>query len=250
MTSTKIDDVPGKYYYHPVMISQYALNYSGDDHKILRVNVNTSGPAGLFGSIAKSGAVIQNIELVDFEITTGTQNAATDYAGALVGHISQSAQIKNVLAHNTSRGVSKKIVGAVAGGLVGVVNDPASIDACAAALYVEGSSFAGGLVGQVNPVDGASGTASIKRSYAGGHTNHAAVAGNESPTKPYLPSGDSANPLYDRNVYSSGGTAGGLIGSAVGTAVESCYSTCSADGRRTPHRQARRPRPQAYARSS
>ena len=181
--------------YQPVTPS-YTLDYDGRNHSITGVRTDGAGDAGLFGLLQENSKV-QNLMLVDFEITSEGGNA-----GSLAGRLSD-AEILNVL----SRGETAFVKGGqISGGLIGSA-EGGSITASAAALYAEGSTAAGGLVGR------ASGT-SIVGCYSGGHTKE----------------GKYSNEAEDLNVRSQDGTSGGLIGEASGVTVSASYSTCSVSG--------------------
>ena len=178
--------------------SNGALEYKGNALKIEGVEVNASGNAGVFGSLADGK--VSNLELVNFSITSSGGNA-----GALAGATSNT-DVSNVLVRNetTSAGTGVS-AGANAGGLVGVMTG-GSAKGCAAAVYVTGSAAAGGLVGS------ADGDASMQYSYAGGHTVNGTYEGSP----------------YDSNV--SGSVVGGLVGSMSSGTIAACYSTCSVSG--------------------
>ena len=186
--------------YMPVDLTD-GYTFDGKAHRVVDVNIDTGTlNGGLFGSV--SNATINDLELVNFSV-----NASEHDAGTLVGSASNST-ITRVLAHNeVSSGDDSGYTihgGGNAGGLVGSMS-AGSVSGCAAAVYVDATNAAGGLVGS------ADGNAAISYSYAGGHTTAGTYEGGR----------------YASNVR--GSTAGGLVGSLTGTAT-SCYSTCSVWG--------------------
>ncbi len=190
--------------YYPVS-PNYALSFDGKNHSITGVTANAAN-AGLFGVVSVNGSEIKNLELIDFTVT-GTTNA-----GALAGSASNTT-VTNVLARNSSKtgaAVDITATNGSAGGLIGTVTG-GSVENCAAALIVNGSTNAGGLIGA------ASGNVSVSRCYSGGHTKN----GNY---KDWV----TAN-RYDV----VGATAGGLVGSFAGSAITESYSTCSVSGTTT-----------------
>ena len=191
--------------------SAFALNYNGNAFRIADVVVNVNGNAGLFGEL-KNGSV-KDLELVDFNILS-----IDGRAGALAGSMTD-ATVEGVLVRNepASFGADAglKIAGAGdVGGLVGSMQS-GSVNACAAAVYVQSTrGNAGGLVGSA----AADSDASITNSYSGGHTQdgrYSTSAARNTQTQTYL------------NVqgYSN---AGGLVGLFAGNEIINCYSTSSA----------------------
>ena len=205
----------------------FALVYDGQSHKLSNVKVNYAGDAGMFGTLAE-GSTIQDLELIDFNITASSGNA-----GALVGKIegndSEKSTISNVLAYHTAKTDAYKTASVTAssgdaGGLIGSATN-CEVTKCAAALVVSGSANAGGLIGSTTGGE-------VKASYSGGHTysGNPNYTGTTAPDPARTPNAvryyDSENkPIYN---VTGGTTAGGLIGNAGSTAVSNCYSTCSA----------------------
>lgn len=207
----------------------YQLSYDGLNKSITGVIVNQTDSAGLFGVLDKEGDKVENLELIDFDIT------GTTSAGALVG-TANGTEITNVVAHNSEDNDSKfdnddtttgkkpnvTATGA-AGGLIGSMSG-GSVTKSAAAVYVKGGTDAGGLIGSA-----ASGN--VTACFSGGHTISGKPDGAE--TK-YDRHADIYPVRYDPehcNVTASSGTAGGLIGAAGSTTIGSSYSTCSASGK-------------------
>lgn len=183
----------------------YALNYDGKSYSISDVQVNTSGNAGLFGTLR--GADVHDLTLKDFDVrATGSGNA-----GALAGELlNGGSTVENVLViHTSGSGSPVRAASGDAGGLIGAISGNGvanTVTGTAAAVYVQSDSGdAGGLIGS------ATGNLALSLSYAGGHTNGGAYT--------------------DSNVSSATGTAGGLIGTMDANAtVDTCYSTCSVSG--------------------
>ncbi len=181
--------------YMPVSPS-YNLTYDGKDHSIINIQVDNSGPSGVFGTLSDS-------------------------------------TIQNVAVHNTPDNDSGLLIKGTGdtGGLVGVMNG-GTIDQCAAAVYVKSETgAAGGLVGSatsgVSITNSYSGGHTVNGQYLNelevttpGHLN---VIGT---TAGGL-IGDAGNAAIT-NCYStcsvSGTTAGGLVGTSSGT-IQKCYVT-------------------------
>lgn len=189
---------------------KYELTYDGKHHSISGVKAERHN-AGLFGSV-EYGTVkaIRNLELLDFQITgkaaadvSGAPTGATT-AGALAGSLTGCA-VTNVLARNSAASTEATITAAIAGGLIGVTGDYMTVQYSAAVQTVQGSTFAGGLIGTAS--------GKIVGCYAGGHTK----------------TGSYEEWLKTKTHDVSGGTAGGLVGSATATISDS-YSTCSVYG--------------------
>ena len=193
----------------PDFVTSFA--YDGQSHSISDVAVDIVGDAGLFGSTTNVSE-IKNLELIDFSIT------GTTSAGALAGTLN-GCTVTNVLARNKDNitSTTKKIIakGATvnnvtvgdAGGLIGKTVSGKIVQYSAAAVIVNGTVNAGGLIGN------ASGT--INGCYSGGHTKNGSyvewVKNNAHP--------------YDV----TGGTVGGLVGTSSAT-ISNSYSTCSVSG--------------------
>ncbi len=200
---------------YPVNLD-YSLDYDGTNHKIYNVDVSHTVDAGLFGMIGNvtSSTItneVKNLELIDFNVIISTDSGN---AGALAG-TAYKATVTNVVAYNTAAtGTPDVTASASAGGLIGSV-DNCTVSKCAAALTVNGGTYAGGLVGESN-------AGTVTASYSGGHTNQAkyytTTTSGGTTTK---------TPVY--NVTATG-TAGGLIGAAGTTSIYYSYSTCSVKG--------------------
>lgn len=179
----------------PIDWQSGSLTYQGNGRSITGVEVSAAGNAGLFGTL--NGGSISNLELVNFAIATTDGDAGT-LAGAAT-----NATFANVFAHDETDSTAYGVNGTGnVGGLVGTMAG-GTMTGCAAAEYVSGGT-AGGLVG-------AASDATLRYSYAGGHTAGGKYEGDR----------------YASNV--SGGTAGGLAGTLSGEAT-GCYSTCSVAG--------------------
>ena len=181
------------------------LAYNGKNHSISGVIVDYSGDGGLFGSSSYINK-IENLKLIDFNIKSEAS------AGALAGTLTNTT-VTNVLVHNTPNVTgesSLEINGSIAGGLVGVLNG-GTISKSAAAVYVQASGNAGGLVGTIDGTN-----ADIQYCYSGGHT-----IGGE-----YLLNTTGAGRM---NVI-AGSYGGGLVGQAGSAVISDCYSTSSAKG--------------------
>ena len=171
------------------------LDYDGGGYSISGLNVNTTGPAGLFGTFADGS--IENLKLEDLSVRGGAG------AGALAGEL-DTVTVTNVLAVH-SKGQDARSVSSSsgsAGGLVGTMIGGELINS-AAALRVSGAT-AGGLIGTMTG-------GSVSGCDSGGHTT-----------------GGAYDPL-SFNVTATG-ASGGLIGEMTGGSVENSYSTCSAAG--------------------
>ncbi len=181
---------------------EYSLTYDGKNYSISDIKVKNAADAGVFGKTT-TVTKISNLELIDFDI----KSSAT--GGALAGSLS-GCTVSNVLARNSTDASKANIDSPVAGGLIGTMNS-CTVNYSAAAVIVNASNTAGGLVGKAE-----SGT--IKGCYSGGHTKKAS---------------------YDEWVKETSNsfdvtatTAGGLIGDSKATVSDS-YSTCSVSGSTT-----------------
>lgn len=201
--------------YYPIS-PDYALVYDGQSHSISDVAVNITeviaddigGHAGLFGAISEyTVSAISNLELIDFSIT------GTETAGALAGTLN-GTRVTNVIARATDskKALANQITAPTAGGLIGDMSG--YMEYSAAAVIVNGSDVAGGLVGTAS--------GSITGCYSGGHTT-------KGDYKTWIETKDADNkPPYGYDV--TGATAGGLVGVYTGSKIENSYSTCSVSG--------------------
>lgn len=192
---------------HPVNLN-YGLSYDGKSYQDSKVCVNSTGAAGLFGTIGDNGSSIKDLQLLDFSV------AGASNTGALAGTMT-NCTVTNVLAYNSSsdRTPTVTTTGGSAGGLIGSMSG-GSVTKSAAALVVNGSGSAGGLIGSMSG-------GSVTASYAGGHTENAEY---------WTHNADLEREEGIYNVRAASGTAGGLIGSMSGGMVSGSYSTCSASG--------------------
>ena len=203
--------------YKPISLNDdyKSLTYDGKGHTISDVVIDDydAGDSGLFATL-EANSHVSNLVLQHFTVKASDSHAA----GTLAGTVKGDATISNVLAtfaDDAGKAVSSVVAptdGCTAGGLVGAMDDYATVEKSAAVVSVNGSSAAGGLVGAVM-----GGT--IRYSYSGGQT----IPENQ----------DNGRVGYDKgnaNVQSSGGSAGGLVGSVSDgndISIRSCYSTCS-----------------------
>ena len=175
------------------------ISYDGTGHSITGIPVNTSGPAGLFGSLVTESEV-KNLELIDFTVTS-TSGSAGALAGSLNGCAVSGVTVRNGIngATQTGTGINGSTA---AGGLVGQATSCTFTDS-SASVYVASAGSAGGFAGTLSG-------GSVLGCYSGGHTEN----GMYSET--------------DMNV--TGAAAGGFAGVITGTSVGYSYSTCSAEG--------------------
>ena len=152
--------------------------------------------AGLFSSL-KEGEV-KNLRLKDFSIDAAGTNG---FAGSLVGSAT-GTKLTNIVSYGSGSSVRGS---SYTGGLVGQMGGGAILK-CAASVIVESTGAnAGGLIGHVT-----AGT-TVTACYSGGHTTGGKYDGVS----------------FD---VSGSGAAGGLIGCFGGSRIEFSYSTCSVTG--------------------
>lgn len=188
--------------YYPVS-PDHAIEYDGQNHSVLNLQVQHTGNAGMFGTL--EGSSIKNV-IVRNEVESGT-DAELEIKGS--GN---------------------------AGGLVGYM-EGGSVTNCAAAVYVNGGDAAGGLIGK------AENDVTISGCYAGGHTKDgkylsATTAGDEARMNVIATGvaggliGDAGNTEISSS-YSTcsakatdatGGMAGGFVGTGTGK-MTNCYCT-------------------------
>ena len=188
-TSTKPDT------YYPVSPA-YPLNYDGQGHSVLNLNVQFDGPAGMFGELNKSNKI-------------------------------KNVVVRNDLQDDSTMEIKSTSTSGSAGGLVGSMTG-GTVTNCAAAVYVNGVN-AGGLIGSASNV-------AVMDCYTGGHTKDGKYLTDESgAARMNVIGSTNAGGLIGRmsggtvtNCYSTcsakGATAGGFAGTASGT-VSNSYCT-------------------------
>ena len=218
VSGTALTEAGGYYPIDPSenLLAGESLTYDGRSHSVSDVVVRNNANAGLFSATTKVSE-IKNLELIDFSVTGATS------AGALAGTL-KDCNVANVLARNTTNADATNITAPTAGGLIGVL-DGGTLQYSAAAVIVNGSTTAGGLVGTAG--------GAITGCYSGGHTASGSY-GKWVKTHPYDVTGGTAGGLAGSSTaaisdsYStcsvSGTTAGGFAGSASGS-IENCYAT-------------------------
>ena len=195
-----------------------------ENHSIKNILVDNTGAAsenvpitnaGIFGSL--TGATINNLALLDTQVTLTTSGDAGTLAGSLIG-----STVENVIAYNSTNATTANVTassGSV-GGLVGSISAKTELKKCAAAVIVSSASGnAGGLVGTATST--ADAKCVISGCFSGGHTVDKSLTGSTNPVVGY--DSDSYN-------VTASGNAGGLIGDAMATEIKYSYSTCSATG--------------------
>ena len=195
-----------------------------ENHSIKNILVDNTGAAsenvpitnaGIFGSL--TGATINNLALLDTQVTLTTSGDAGTLAGSLIG-----STVENVIAYNSTNATTANVTassGSV-GGLVGSISAKTELKKCAAAVIVSSASGnAGGLVGTATST--ADAKCVISGCFSGGHTVDKSLTGSTNPVVGY--DSDSYN-------VTASGNAGGLIGDATATEIKYSYSTCSATG--------------------
>lgn len=211
LSTATVSTDPGCYL--PVAPDGYLFSYDGQGHSITGVKVDYAGDAGLFGAIKATAAdsvTLQNLALIDFDITQKEGTDTDGNAGTLAGTLT-NVTVTNVVAYDQDSeshvaANSGKAESGNAGGLIGSATNCAVVNSSASVYVASASRDAGGLIG-------ATSGGSVTGCYSGGHTD--------------------GNGAYDDarfNVTAATGSAGGLIGSDVSTPVEYSYSTCSAIG--------------------
>ena len=223
----------GKYYPVDITLADgetaALVSYSGNNMKIegVDISVSDSSPsidAGLFGTVSVPSFTVNDLELLNFNVSSTKGNS-----GALVGTASGKLNVTNVIAYNckpdptdptktTTKEVGDEALSIMskgtAGGLIGSVND-GTVNRCAASVYVKGETVAGGLIGSIT-------SGSVTNSYSGGHTDTGAY-------KDVQNAGEAGRV----NVISEG-QAGGLIGMGTPTTLH-CYSSSSVYGKTKAH---------------
>lgn len=139
-----------------VPIASFTGNYDGNDYIIANLFIDRPGESNVGLINSANGAVLNNIALVDVDVTGGSNT------GSLVGQlIGASAVIHCSAAGGTLTG------GGNTGGLVGLGRYDSTIDNSYTDLTVAGDFPAGGLIGQAGHFDD---SCDISRSFVLGHT--------------------------------------------------------------------------------
>lgn len=173
--------------------------YEGLKYSVKEIETKGAGSRGMFEETPKSS--VTDLKLIDFNVESTDGNA-----GALAGK--SQGTVKNIVAYDSDKDKYEvnKVEGSTAGGLIGEMGS-GTVQYCGAAVMVDGSTNAGGLIGTASTADSV-----VDASFSGGHTKD----GDYRKIGPF-------------DVTSNSGTAGGLIGNSAAT-VKNSYSTCSAGG--------------------
>jgi filamentous hemagglutinin family protein len=189
------------------LTTSFTGTFDGLGHTISTLTINLATPnVGLFG-VTGTGAVIQNVGLVDASVTGG---AGT---GALVGNNGIGASISN----SFSSGIVFGAAGT--GGLVGS-NTTGSISNSYSTSSVTGGAGSGGLVGSNT-------SGAISNSFATGSVSGAAGTGGLMGSST---TGTISNSYATGNVSNGGASTGGLIGSNTTGAISNSYATGDVTG--------------------
>lgn len=116
----------------------YTGTFNGNNHSISGLSVSGSDAAGLFGYV--KGAVIQNINLCNSQITT-----TGDYAGGIVGFATDNAKIENCSTNNIEINAGRHI-----GGIIGRGEGSTEISNCTNTSTLAGIYNVGGIAGSLN----------------------------------------------------------------------------------------------------
>ena len=133
-------------------IGGFDTTLDGAGHSITGINVNigaTGGDAGMFSSMT-ADAVIRDLGLIDFSVTSTKSDAAASN-GILAGWVNVAATISNVYAQGGRISVSTDFTNTNVGGLVGYYSGSITAGYSTAAVTMTGSRtdrHAGGLVGR------------------------------------------------------------------------------------------------------
>ncbi|MFH0808261.1 MAG: Ig-like domain-containing protein [archaeon] len=220
-------------------ISTFTGMFDGKNHTITGLFISRSGTnfVGLFGIVNNINTIIQNVGLVDVNITGGSASgglvgsiylASTVDNSYATGYVKGATQVGGLIGTNEKANVlnSYAVVnvnasGINSGGLVGYDVAGAKIyENCYAIGNVSGTTIIGGLIGYVI----STGATSVNNSYAevnlyGTSYMGGLIGANER--------ANVSNSYAAGNIFASGTDVGGLIGRDVTTAkiYENCYAT-------------------------
>ncbi len=178
----------GKYY--PVS-PDYAINYDGQGHSVMNLDIDHDGNAGMFGTLDGSNKKIENVIV---------RNSIED---------DSALEIKG---------------GGSAGGLVGSMTG-GEVTNCAAAVYVNGTTAAGGLIGYADGVEVKDSYAGGHTKHDPiNHTDHSGyLTGTSGEAR--------VNVIATGDSGSAGGLIGSMTVDSGGKgSATNCYSTCSVMG--------------------
>lgn len=222
----------------------YPLVYHGNGNEIKELSIGAQqnhADAGIFGKVENPAAdegegsrLNASLEVKDLILRNNkipsSSTAQPTNAGMLVGSASADLTVNGVLAYyhedtysEENDSATEVSASGAAGGLIGLVSGgKLTVTNSAAAVYVEGGTAAGGLIGKIEKVQSFS---TITQSYAGGHTKEGK----------YTEAGDDQQGLSGAgrvNVQASDATgyAGGLLGvyTESNLTMDAVYSTASA----------------------
>jgi len=225
--------------------SEFTGTYNGDGHTITGLRINaTTGDQGMFGNISGTDAKVENLGLIDVNITSSSDNV-----GGIAGYNGGGSTIQNcyVTGSVTGRGIVGGIVGYTTG----------TIQNCYVTANVMGRDNIGGIAGEIlgenigtiqncyvtgnvignvdasERIGGIVGdnTGTIKNCYVTGNVSGSVTSGITSTTINWVGGIVGINRQTIQNCYTTGNVTGkssigGIAGSNDGT-VQNCYATGS-----------------------
>jgi filamentous hemagglutinin family protein len=196
-------------------VAGYSGTFDGNNYAISNLFINrgaTGTGVGMFGYA--SGATIQNIYLLNANVTGGSGGTAGNGSGTLVGIADNSTTVQNVSVTGTMTGSNAAGNNSNIGGIVGELNNSTLKNASAAINVTSAIGSVGGAVGAVEPgstVQQVSATGSVSGpSDVGGLVGWA---------------GGTITDSYATGAVSGASNVGGFAGAVAGGSISNAYST-------------------------
>jgi len=196
----------------------YTGTFDGNNYAISNLFINRGATAtgvGMFGYT--SGATIQNVDLLNANVTGGSGGTNGNGAGTLVGIADNSSTIQNVSVTGTMTGSNAAGNNANIGGIVGELSNNSTLTNASAGVNVTSAiASVGGAVGAVDSggiVQQVSATGAVSapgQSYVGGLVGWA---------------GGTITDSYATGAVSGGSSVGGFAGASFGGSISNSYST-------------------------
>ena len=201
----------------------YTGTFDGNNYAIsnLFINRGSSDSVGLFGYT--SGATIQNLNLLNANVTGGSLGGLAHGSGTLVGVADNASTIRNVVVTGAMTGsAAAGGTDCCIGGIVGVLNSGSVLQNSAAAVNVSSAvGRVGGAVGSLEvggTIQGVSASGSV---FAPGQTYVGGLVGSAT---------SNVSNSYATGAVTGGSNVGGFVGFVSFGTISSSYSTGAVSG--------------------
>ena len=201
----------------------YSGTFDGGNYALSNLSINrgSSDRVGLFGYT--SGATIQNLYLLNADVTGGSSGGLGHGSGTLVGVADNSTLIQNVAVTGAMTGsAAAGGIDCCVGGIVGVLNNGSVLQNSSAAVNVTSAiGRVGGAVGSLEAGGTVQGVSASGNVFAPGQTYVGGLVGSAT--------SDISN-SYATGAVSGGSNVGGFLGYAAAGTISNSYSMGAVSG--------------------